>query len=594
MARSIAEIHSRIERLRSANADADQRMKDVRDIRSGDVDTVMPSSLPDAWPHPIVANMIDVTARDLAEMIGAMPSINASSGGSTSQASKLKSTKRTKYANFIVQQSKLNAGKQIEFADHYTTFGRGIYVVEPDFERKMPIIRVENPIGVYLEVNIFGILQSYTRCWMERAITLVNKYPQIIKMVQGNQGSDNWGDRLIEVRKYMDKDQFVLYLPEINQHMISRFDNPYGEVPVAPAHRPGFDDECRGAFDDAIWVYLAKSRMALLGLEATEKTVRAPLAVPRDVQKMTFGDDAVIRTDSPEKIRRVGVDVPQASFQQEQMLDMELSKATRTPEVRSGNIDASIITGKGVQALMGSFNSVITTGQTVIAQALKCAIEIAFRMDEKLWPDEPRQMRGVVNGAVFEEMYVASRDMKGDYTTDVTYGFAAGQDPARAIVALLQLRGDQLVSRDFVQRQLPMDLDVVQMQSRVDVEQLEDALKSGIQQAAASIGAMAAQGADPRQLVMEISKITELRASGKSMHEAVSTVMAPKETPQEAPGEPQIPGAGPQSNPLATSPTGAPGGTPGGMPQQDMLQLLAGLKGGQASLGSSIRRRVPI
>lgn len=590
--RNINEIHARVERLRSIYAASDQRKKDVRDIRSGDVDTVMPSSLPDMWPKPIVANVIDTTARDIAEMIGAMPSINCSVGGSKSQAAKQQSNKRTKHANYIVQQSGLPAGKQIEFSDHYTTYGMGVYVVEPDFERKIPIIRIENPIGVYIEKDAFGREISFTRCWMESALTLATKYPQIIRLVQGNQGAnDNWGDRKIEVRKYMDKDQYLIYLPELGQYIVSRMDNPFGEVSVAPAFRPGFDDECRGAFDDAIWVYLAKSRMALLGLEATEKTVRAPLAVPRDVQKMTFGDDAVIRTDSPEKIRRVGVDVPQASFQQEQMLDQELSRATRTPEVRSGNIDASIITGKGVQALMGSFNTVITTGQTVIAQALKRAIEIALRMDEKLWPDEPREIRGVVNGAAFTETYIASRDMKGEYTTDVTYGFAAGQDPARAIVALLQLRGDQLVSRDFVQRQLPMDLDVVQMQARVDVEQLEDALKSGIQQSAASIGAMAAQGADPRELIMQISKIIDLRAGGKSLHESVSQVMAPKQQPQ-APAEAPL-GAPPGS------PPGAPPAGPSGAPQapgagQSMIQLLAGLRGGQATASSSIRRRIPI
>jgi len=597
MTRSIAEIHQRVERLRSVYAASDQRKKDVRDVRSGDVDTVMPSSMPDMWPKPIVANLIDTTARDIAEMIGAMPSINCSTGGASSAAAKQKSNKRTKHANYIVQQSSLPAGRQIEFADHYTTYGAGYYVVEPDFDRKIPIIRIENPIGVYPETNVFGLLVSYTRCWMEEAAKLVSKYPELLRLVQGNQGSTgNWGERKIEVRKYIDRDQMILYLPALSQHIVQRMDNVFGEVPVSPAFRPGFDDECRGAFDDAIWVYLAKSRMALLGLEATEKTVRAPLAVPRDVQKMTFGADAVIRSDSPEKIRLVGTEFPQASFQQEQMLDMELSKATRTPEVRSGNIDASIITGKGVQALMGSFNTVITTGQTVIAQALKKAIEIALRMDEKLWPDEPREIRGIVNGAAFQETYIASRDMKGDYTTDVTYGFAAGQDPARAIVALLQLRGDQLVSRDFVQRQLPMDLDVVQMQARVDVEQLEDALKAGIQQSAASIGAMAAQGADPREIITQIAKIIEMRAAGKSIHEAVSSVMAPKETPQAAPEGPQIPGAPPGTiGPPAGAPAGAQGvpGGPGGPTGMDMVQLLAGLKGGQANMSSTLRRRVP-
>src|SRR5678809_1198411 len=108
-------------------------------------------------------------------------------------------------------------------------------------------------------------------------------------------------------------------------------------------------------------------------------------------------------------------------------------------------------------------------------------------MDEKLCPSEKKTIRGVVEGAAFEEAYILAQDIGGNHTVDVTYGFAAGQDPARAIVALLQLRSDQLVSRDFVQRNLPMEIDVVQMQQQVDQEAFEDAMKAGVQGAMQAI-----------------------------------------------------------------------------------------------------------
>ena len=203
-----------------------------------------------------------------------------------------------------------------------------------------------------------------------------------------------------------------MYLPNHGNQIVDMMPNPLGKVYVSIAKRPGFDMEIRGAFDDAIWVQLAKARMALLGLEATEKSVRAPLAVPRDVQKMTFGDDAIIRTDNPEGVRRVALDVPQYAFQEGAMLDKEARQATRSPEVRSGNIDACIITGKGVQALMGGFNTVITTGQSVISAALAKAIELCFEMDEKLWPTEKKTVAGVVQGTPFEETYQPGKDIK--------------------------------------------------------------------------------------------------------------------------------------------------------------------------------------
>lgn len=601
MATGIEQISKKVESLRRAAADRDQRYNDVHDVRSGDVDTVMPGAMPDAWPKPIVANLIDTSARDMAEVMGAMPSINCATGISTTDKSKKFSGKKTKVANHYVQASGLNAGKQVVLADHYTTYGMAIYTVEPDFKEKRPHMRVENPMGVYPEFDIFGRIKSYTKVWREEAIHLAAKFPQLIRHLQSNEvGGDEvgWAEREIEVVKYIDHEQITMYLPNHSDVVIDTMPNPMGKVMVAIGKRPGYDREIRGAFDDAIWVQLAKARMALLGLEATEKTVRAPLAVPRDVQKMTFGDDAIIRTDSPDKIRRIGIDVPTAAFQEGQMLEQELRVGTRTPEARSGNVDASIITGRGVQALMGGFNTVITTGQTVIAETLKAAIELCFEMDEKLWPNEKKTVRGTVQGSPFEETYSPRKDINGDYTVDVTYGFAAGQDPARAIVGLLQLRGDQLISRDFFQRQLPMNIDVIQMQSQIDNEQFTDALKQGVMAYAQGILPMAQQGAgDPGDALTKLAKLIELREKGDPVHDAVLKVFKPKEQPAQAAQDPMAALLGE----AAGTPQGAPpeGGAPPGASQQpqgmDLMSMLSGLtSGGEAQMSTRTQRQSPI
>lgn len=615
MALTLESIFSKVESLRRAAADRDQRHRDVHDVRSGDIDTVIPGSMPDAWPKPIVANLVDTSARDMAETMGVMPSVNCATSGMTTQKARNFATRKTKIAAWYLIESGLYSGKQIQASDHYLTYGMAVYVVEPDFENKRPHIRVENPMGVYPELDAFGRLRSYTKVWREEAIHLVAKFPQLMRVVQGNQGStDGWAEREIQLVKYVDAERIILYLPDHGNHVVDQMENPLKKIYIAIAKRPGYDNEIRGAFDDAIWVQLAKSRMALLGLEATEKTVRAPLAVPRDVQKMTFGDDAIIRTDNPDKIKRVGIDVPQAAMQEAQILEQELRTGTRTPEARSGNMDASIITGKGVQALMGGFNTVITTGQQVIGEALRIAINLAFEMDQALWPGEKKTIRGTVQGSPFEESYVPSKDIDGDYTVDVTYGFAAGQDPARAIVGLLQLRGDQLISRDFFQRQLPMNIDVVAMQTQIDNEQFTDALKQGVMGYMQAIPQMALQSQgqfDPVPELQKVAELLKLREKGKSVADAVLEVFKPKEQP-----------AGQQpTDPLAAALAGAQGpggpGGPGGAggagqgqpgpnmagvtPQQgepqgrDLMGLLAGLNSkGQAQMSAQTRRQSPI
>lgn len=600
MALTIDKVAQKVESLRRAASERDQRQRDVHDVRSGDIESVIPGAMPDAWPKPIVANMIDTSARDISEVMGSMPSINCASGVMTTDKAKKFSGKRTKVANFYVQNSQLNAGKQVAFCDHYNTYGMGIYVIEPDFEDMVPRIRVENPMGVYPELDLYGRVRSYSKVWRDEAIDLVAKFPHLLRVLQSNEtntsGGIGWAEREIEVVKYCDADQIIMYLPNHGNQVVDMMPNPLGKVYVAIAKRPGFDSEVRGAFDDAIWVQLAKARMALLGLEATEKSVRAPLFVPRDVQKMTFGNDAVIRSDSPEKARYLTPDMPQFAFQEGAMLDNEARQSMRSPEVRSGNLDASIITGKGVQALMGGFNTVITTGQNVVAQALSRALALCFEMDEKLWPGMKKTVTGVVQGTPFEETYVPRKDIAGSYSVDVTYGFAAGQDPARAIVALLQLRGDQLVSRDFVQRQLPMDLDVVELQAQIDNEQFTDALKQGIMGYMQSILPMAQQGMlDPVDALTKMGKLIEEREKGTSVHDAVLKVFKPKEQAAPAATDPlaALMGGGGQPGGQAPAPGGstAPGGA--GQPQgMDIMSLLSGLTGqGEATMSANTRRQ---
>lgn len=594
MARTLEQVISAVESLRRAAADRDQRYHNVHDIRSGDIDAVVPGSMPDAWPKPIVANLIDTSARDMAEVMGVIPSINCATGNLSTDKAKKFSGKKTKIANYYIECSGLRGGRQITAADMYGTYGMAIYCVEPDFENERPHIRVENPMGVYPEFDFLGRLKSLTKVWREKAIHLAAKFPNIVRVIQANNTTSNdmssWGEREIEVVKYTDDDRIVMYLPHLGNTIVSMMDNPLGRVYASIGKRPSFDKEIRGAYDDALWVQLAKARFALLGMESAEKAVRASMVVPRDVTHMQVGDDKIIRTDNPAGVSFVAPQLPPAAFQQGAALEQELRVGTRTPESRSGNIDASVITGRGVEELMGGFNTVIATGQTVLAEALKGAIELCFEMDEKLWPNKKKTIRGTVQGTPYEETYVPKKDINGDYTVDVTYGFAAGQDPARAVVALLQLRGDQLISRDFFQRQLPMDIDVTQMQEQIDNEQMLDALKQGVMGYAQAIPQMALQGQDPVDGLSKLAKLIDLREKGTPMQDAILKVFTPKEKPAAPPGLEAMLGGG------GAAPPGAVPATGGEQPQGfDLQSLLSGLTGkGEATMSVRSQRQAPI
>jgi hypothetical protein len=213
----------------------------------------------------------------------------------------------------------------------------------------------------------------------------------------------------------------------------------------------------------------------------------------------------------------------------------------------------------------------------------------------------------VVNGTPFSENYQPARDIAGNYRVSVSYGFASGMNPNQALVFLLQLRGDQDISRDFLQRQLPMDIDVNAMQSQIDNEQVTDALKQGVFSMLSSAGIMAQQGMDPTDIMRKAAAMIDMREKGIPMHEAILKAFEPvvQKTPAAeaagAPAPPGAPGGGGPGVPFGMNPgTGLPGGTapgqgemgPGGKP--DLQTLLAGLTaGGRANLSSSVKRSVP-
>lgn len=605
----IAQIATRVEALRRDAQERDARHQTVFDARAQKIDNIAPGSMPDAWPRPITANVLDTSARQLAENLAPLPSINCAPGVISSERQKKIVAKKTKVAYSYVIDSNLKA-KMPTGCDWYLTYGSLPIVVDADFETGRPRLRLDNPMKSYVEYTLRGDVRSYTKVWREPARQLAAKFPEHEGAILGRDrpmGQQVTGDTELELVKFCDKDSYVLYMPERKNLVLMDTPNRFGKVPVAVAQKPTWDGEDRGQFDDVVWPMLARNRMAMLGLQATQQTVRAPLAIPTDVQKIPFGDDAVIRTNSPEKIRRVGTDMPQAAWQQDQLLAAEVMKGTRTPASATGDVQASIITGRGVDALNGGYDIQVATGQLIIGHALEQALELAFEMDEKFWPDEKKAISGVINGTPFEESYTPSKDIKGNYRVSVSYGFASGMNPNQALIFLLQLRGDQLVSRDFVQRQLPMDVDVASLQAEVDKEQTTDALKQGVFALLSSIGIMAQQGMDPTELLHKAASLIDLREK-MPMHQAILTAFQPEPQPTSptsaagAPGAPGGPGEGQGPGvPFGINPTtGSPGGIapgqaemgPGGKP--DVMSLLAGLtSNGAPRASASVKRSVP-
>lgn len=597
----VRQIVDRYTRLRSRFAGRDTRMSQIRKIREGRMSEVAPDLFPEdgPWQEPIVANMIDVAARDLSEMIAPLPAFNCAGPTMTSERAKSKASQKTKIALGYVTNSDLQV-QMYNAADWYVSYGFAIGRVEIDYATRMPMLRMMDPTGVYPEVDRFGRLVGlYQRVLVDRD-RLAEMYPEWASKIRAVQ--HGWGNAQVDVLFHHDKDaDTVVFLDGPGSVVLDRTANPVGQPMARIAQRPGPTDVPRGQYDDVMFVQLAKSRMALLALQAAHDSVNAPLVVPSDVPNVPLGPGSTIRTNNPQGVRRAGLDLPQAAFAEQAQLERELQLGSRFPQVRTGETDGSTVTGKGVQALLGGYDSQIRVHQAVFAKMLQEMVSLAFEVDEKVFGGEEKILHGTSNGTPYEIRYDPERAVKGDYTVDVRYGLTAGLDPNRWLVFALQARAEKMFSRDFMRREMPVELDVEEEARKIDIEDLEEAAKQALMGYAQAIPALAGAGQDPSGPLQALAKVIEARRKGVALADAVVDAMTAKPEPENrqenaAEGgveEPVQTGRTPEGidpNGLITDQAPGQQGLPvGGMP--DLRTMLASFTGrGEANLSAGVKR----
>jgi hypothetical protein len=457
----------------------------------------------------------------------------------------------------------------------YITFGFVPFIIELDDEAGLPRIRIENPVGAYPEFDRYGRCIAFAKRYYTAIGELASQFPEYAHILLGKEMYKSDMNSQIEIVRYYDDQQSILYVPERNNLVLSRAKNPIGKMMVVVARRPSIDGEMRGQFDDVLGIQLLRNRFALLAMEAAEKSVQSPIVLPADVNELEMGGDAVIRTANPAGVRRVDLNIPPGAFTEQQVLEQELRVGTRYPESRTGNLDASIITGQGVQALMGGFDTQVKSAQAIFASALRDVISVCFEVDEKFF-DFEKTIRGIDAGSPYQITYKPGKDIKNDYSADVRYGMLAGLNPAQGLIFMLQALSGGLISTDLAMRELPFGINVTQEQEKIEVENMRKSLVQSLQAYTQAIPQMAMSGADPTSVIKKIADVIKARQKGITIEDAVEDVFAPELPPA---GAPQVE----QPSPAPAAPVGgaspmAP--TAGGGLQSILSALTAG---GQAS-----------
>lgn len=593
-----------VERMKLKARRRDEAIARVLAVREGRFSEVWPGFFSDKFPASMVANFVDVAARDFAANLAPLPSLACSAGSMKTDLDKRRAEKRNRIGGYYWQCSKL--AMQMKFgADQYVTYGFMPIYVEADHDRQMPVMLVEDPRGAYFEMDRWGNVVKYVRCWRQSRAELAAQYPEYAARIVRKLGYSGGED--VEVVRYVDDKIVCLYIPDCNDLVLGQYPHRMGYCPAAIAVRPGVTKDPRGQFDDVLWIQLGAMVMATLTLEAGHKAVQAPIAVPPDMMELPTGPDAILVTDQPDKVRRIPLEVPSSVFALSQQLQQEMSTGGGLPDSRLGQAPPGGTTGRGVSALQGGYSSQISEGQDMIGEAIRRGTEMCFDMDRTYWPTKLKEIQGLVSGESFQIRYVPDKEIDEYTTVHVDYGFSAGQSPQGTIITMLQLRGDNIIGRDTFRRNLPFTIDVDQQQRELDAQLAADSMMQGLAAGNQAIGQMITAGRVDvaMQFLNAGAAVIKGRSAGRPLADILTEAFAPPPAPPQEPGTPpgapgapgaappggDVQGVGPDGLPQGVAP-GQAGLPPGGRPS--VTDLAAGfLSNGAPNSSATVRRRIP-
>ena len=574
----------------------------MRQIRRGNFEAVAPGSFSEDFPAPIIANRIDTMARDMAAVLTPLPTISCAPSSTLRENAKKFADRRTKIAHHYVESSFLQA-QMPDGADSYHCYGLFVAEVRPDFTSRSPKIKVLDGGYAYpvwdSDLNVAEILIVN----FVSAQALAAYYPAQAARIKDEHAGAIQQD-MIRVWRYQNKRETVTFLPDAKNLLLERTPNKLGKCTFVAVPRPAGEDWFaipRGAFADLVYPQIAANELRMLALEATAKSVQAPIVVPTDVNDVSFGPDATIRTQNPAGVQKLKVDVPPTAFQSSAIIDQDIQVGGMSPSSRTGQVQASVITGRGVDALGEGYSQQVALAQGRLAIGIQKLLMLCFEMDERYWPNLTKEIRGMSLESPDRIAYTPAKDIRGDYHVTVDYGFLLGLDPNRALIFILQAQAAGLISNDTAARNLPIRLNLIEETNRIQLEQLRNSLLQAISTSSQAVAQVIANGGQVGDLIGQIAAVINGVKKGGPIEDVVAKVFAPPEPapaqalPAAAPGSPEEAlaaalggGGGPQAIDPAT---GAP--SPNGLPS--VADFMAGIgAGGKPNLSGGVRRRNPI
>ncbi|MEE9593460.1 MAG: hypothetical protein V3W28_07760, partial [Thermoplasmata archaeon] len=285
------------------------------------------------------------------------------------------------------------------------------------------------------------------------------------------------------VLEYIDKERWVVASDggtvQIAHHNL-------GMVPgwVFQTHAPNKSGGL-SQFQDQVTLMVSISRLITQKLRFADRLVHPVYWVRGHEGVVELGPDVINKLGPGGEM---GVLLPPHTLQ----VDRDIEKLeqfsrilNRNPEVRQGEVSGNTYTSaKTLEALSAAVDTVIGRMWDIVSVGMEKMVAVCFKMDEGMWPDTKKNMRGVIKNQRFASKYTPSRDIAGRFEINVEYGGIGGY---QGFLMLLQAKDSGVQSRRRVAEAQPGVSDVDDLMREIELETMDDA-------ATANFAAIAAEG----------------------------------------------------------------------------------------------------
>ena len=359
-----------------------------------------------------------------------------------------------------------------------------------------------------------------------------------------------------QVIEYIDDQQWLICS---DGGTVKREIHGLGEVPAhvfqtfAPTKTSGL-----GQFDDQITFMVAISQLISMKLAHAERLVYPVTWVRGHEGTVKIGPHVLNKLGPTGDMGQLTPPTTMQVDRDIQILESFSRVLNRNPEVRQGEVDSkgAYISAKTLEQLSEAIDTVIGRHWDIISVGLQKIIRLCFMMDEKLWPNEEKQLRFNVKGKNINDSYIPSVDIAGRHHINVDYGFGVGG--YQGFLQNVQAMDAKLLPRKRVIEEMPGVTDVDATLRAIELESMDEAGQAMFQQLAATgqldmtVWAtfrkeMAEKGTPLHEIIIKYEE--QLREQAQAAleqggAEAMTTPGRPEEAPAQGPGPP--PGIPPQ------------------------------------------------